>query len=269
MSARTWFDAAIWCHAGQNAQAANVKAQAAIDRFLSTIAESTVRHAESSQRIEASAALMEQAASQLKNIARTFAGEISEMPQSLCVLRDAIAASAKALQELLPVGTRAVANLDVSVAAFRTTIDREFTDAAKLQYRSSQSLAMYTQHIIDSSDHLRRIVERNLAPAQHDGAARLPVNVSDPLTRFAEHELPAAQAMVTLHETLNGLEGSLASISKLTPASSADIDRLTETLARATQIADAIPSLPEQVRGRLEQTSARFSELAAASHHTR
>lgn len=276
VSARTWFDAAIWRHAGQNAQAATVTAQAAnvaalaaIDRFINTIAQSTGQHAESSQRIEAAAALMEQAALQLKNTVRTFQGEISEMPPSLGMLREAIAASAKALEELLPVGARAVANLDVSVAAFRTTIDREFTDAAHLQYRSSQSLAECTRHIIDSADHLQRIVDRNVAPAQHDGAARLPAGASDPLSRFVEHDLAAAQAMVRLHETLNGLDGTLESISKLAPGSGADIDRLIEALARATQIADAIPTLPEQIRGRLEHLSARCSELAAASQHTR
>lgn len=178
MSARTWFDSAIWRHAGHNAQAANVKAQVAIDRFVGTIAESTLRHAESSQRIEASAAMLEQAASRFATVVRSFQGQIGEMPQSLVDLRAAIAASAGALEELLPVGARAVANLDVSVAAFRSTIDREFTDAAQLQHRSSQSLAECAQHIIDSAEHLRRVVESEFPPAQRDGAARLPAAAS-------------------------------------------------------------------------------------------
>ncbi len=178
ISARTWFDAAIWCHAAQNAQAANVKAQVAIDRFVGTIAESTARHAESSRRIEASAALLEQAASRFAVMLRTVQGDMSQMPQSLVDLRAAIAASAAALEELLPVGARAVANLDVSVSAFRTTIDREFADAARLQQHSSRSLAECAQQIADSAEHLRRVIDHELPPAQRDGVARHPATAS-------------------------------------------------------------------------------------------
>jgi hypothetical protein len=48
------------------------------------------------------------------------------------------------LETLIQVGTRAVSNLDVSVAAFRTTVDQEFAHAAKLQHLSSQQLADVT-----------------------------------------------------------------------------------------------------------------------------
>jgi hypothetical protein len=87
-------------------------------------------------------------------VVRSFHGEIKGMPQALCVLRDATAASAHALQELLPVGARAVSNLDVSVAAFRSTVDREFTEAAKLQYRAGKALAASMQQIVDATETL-------------------------------------------------------------------------------------------------------------------
>src|SRR5690606_27980808 len=57
--------------------------------------------------------------------------------------------------ELVPMGTRAIANLDVSVAAFRSTIDQEFTEAAKLHHHSSKQLAATVRQVGESSDALK------------------------------------------------------------------------------------------------------------------
>jgi len=336
MSARAWFDAVIWSHAGLDTQAATVKAVAAIERFARTVAESADRHAASSAQIEASTASMKSAASGFHDVAHSFGGEIKGMPQTLAVLRDAMAASANALKELIPVGARAVANLDVSVAAFRTTIDREFTDAAKLHYRSSKVLAQSVEQIGDSTEllksgseemkqsaeansaslknidlslrqHLegettrsmsavttalkamlhqctqiareaaatqetlaeaakgladagqlvRRTMESDTAPSQrtmHNAAASFARSAAQ-LSEFIQHGLgPATRQLATLHQTLVGLEGTVDSIKSFSQARE-DIDRLTETLARAAEIADAISSLPEQMREMLKHNS--------------
>lgn len=152
MTARAWFDAAIWRHVGVDAQAATVSAVAALDKFARQVALTADQHAASSNQLEVSTASMRHAAWQFEEVVRAFQGEMKGIPQALCVLRDATAASANALQELLPVGARAVSNLDVSVAAFRSTVDREFTEAAKLHYRSSKALAASVQHIAESTE---------------------------------------------------------------------------------------------------------------------
>lgn len=171
MTARTWFDAAIWRHAGLGTQAATAEAVAALERFAVAIAATADRHATSSMRIEASTASMKAAASQFEDMVRSFNGEIKGIPQALSVLRDATAASAKALQELIPVGARAVSNLDVSVAAFRTTIDREFTDAAKLHYRASKALAQSVQEIGESTDLLKSGADEMKQAAEANAAS--------------------------------------------------------------------------------------------------
>jgi len=159
MTARAWFDAAIWRHVGTSQQAsvipsATAEAVAALEKLARQVALTADRHKASTGQIEAATASMKLAAAQFEEVVRSFHGEIKGMPQALCVLRDATAASANALQELLPVGARAVSNLDVSVAAFRSTVDREFTEAAKLQYRAGKALAASMQQIVDATETL-------------------------------------------------------------------------------------------------------------------
>jgi hypothetical protein len=158
MTARAWFDAAIWRHVGVNAASttaeASLQAVAALEKLSRQVALTSDRHKTSTAQIEAATASMKLAAAQFEEVVRAFHGEIKGMPQALCVLRDATAASASALQELLPVGARAVSNLDVSVAAFRSTVDREFTEAAKLQYRAGKALAASIQQIVEATETL-------------------------------------------------------------------------------------------------------------------
>jgi hypothetical protein len=301
MSARTWFDAAIWRHVGLDAQGATVKAIAAVEKYAGAIAAVADRHASSAARIEATTEFMKHAASHFEGVARSFHGEIQGLPQALCVLRDATAASAQALQELLPIGARAVANLDVSVAAFRTTVDREFTDAAKRHdsaskllahsieqigestellhstandmkqaansnaaslHKVDESLAVAAHGLGDASERLRRTIASDMAPSQqslHDAAASFARSAAQ-LSAFIERGLdPATRDLAALHETLSGLESAVDSIKQLSHAR-ADIDQLTETLARAAEIADAISSLPEQIRGILVETMAQRAE---------
>jgi hypothetical protein len=304
MSARTWFDSAIWRHIGRNVQGATVTAVAAVERFAGAMATSADRHATSSGRIEASTAALEHAAAQFAAVVRSFHGEMEGIPQALCVLRDATAASARALQELIPIGVRAVSNLDVSVAAFRTTIDREFTEAVQLQHRSSKSLANSVGQIGDStellktgaddlkhtaaanvasfarideslsgvasglasaSERLRRTLESDMAPSQQTlrSATSSFAQSAEKLSTFVEQGLgPATRELASLHDTLVGLHGTIDAIRTFSESRD-DIDRLTTTLARAAEVADAISSLPLQIRGMLEQNAAQPADVGA------
>ena len=79
------------------------------------------------------------------------------IPHALSKTRAALETTAEMLHELTPAATRSVANLDVSVAAFRTTIDREFHEAARLHYRASKMLADAATDVSDSAQSLKTV----------------------------------------------------------------------------------------------------------------
>jgi hypothetical protein len=152
MTARTWFDAAIWRHVDQRTEAAASNAMIDHERFAKSLAAT---------------------AAQLERTVYMFQSNMNGIPQSLEGAREALAASARMLEDLAPAATRSVANLDVSVAAFRTTIDREFTEAARLHYRASKTLAAAVGDISDAADALKvdalKIDAADAAPAAGEG----------------------------------------------------------------------------------------------------
>jgi methyl-accepting chemotaxis protein len=170
MTARNWFDAAIWSQVDLEARAATGRATIAMDRLGDSISDASARYANAANQIHESTASMGRAAVQFHDIVQRFGAEIKGIPDALEDVRRATTVSAEALDELIRIGSRAAANLDVSVAAFRTTIDREFTDAAKLQHRSSQELAKSAQRFEDATEriqsgshHLNRTAQANEA----------------------------------------------------------------------------------------------------------
>ena len=153
MTARSWFDAVIWPYATPESPVSEVNAISSIETFAGILVGAARRHTESSDQIAAATAAMKQAAAKFEQIVGSIHGEIKGLPAALDVIRDATDASAQALQDLIPVGARAVANLDVSVAAFRTTIDREFTEAAKIHLEASKSLDAAVEQMRRTLDH--------------------------------------------------------------------------------------------------------------------
>lgn len=145
LTARTWFDAVIWNGEGLTARAATDvavdRALVAVNRFTKVMKAAADRQEVIAQQLESSTSTMRSAAGHFADVFGTFQGEMSEIPGSLSELRGAMTSSSESLQQLIPVGLRAVANLDVSVAAFRSTIDREFAQAAHEHVRSSKRLA--------------------------------------------------------------------------------------------------------------------------------
>lgn len=154
-TARAWFDSAVWSRLADEQSPALAKAAGALERFAEAVGGSAERHIASSKRMDESTAAIGHAALQFRDVVKAFGSEIRGVPQTLVELRNATAAAANALAELAPVGARAVANLDVSVAAFRSTIDREFTEAARLHHRSGKDLAEALHQISDSTESLR------------------------------------------------------------------------------------------------------------------
>lgn len=297
MAARTWFDAAIWRHLTFEPASDSKKSIAAMETFASILVNVAQRHTESSDRIQASTASLQQAAGKFAQTVAAIQGEISEIPGALAGIRNAAAASAQALEDFIPAGARAVANLDVSVAAFRTTIDHKFNEAAQIHFDASKLLKASAAHIesatsalnartddlnrstLGTAESLARIddslsaaadtlaktservgqtIDSDFGPSQAalHGAASAFADSADKLAGFIEHGIqPATQDLATLHRHLAGLQETIESIQRFSGARE-DVDRLTESLSQAAAIADAISSLPEQIRELLEQSMA-------------
>ncbi|WP_428303758.1 hypothetical protein [Lacipirellula sp.] len=223
MSARTWFDAVIWRNITHGAPSEAMRAIGEMETFASILVGTAKRHAESSEQIGHSTALLQQAASQFERIIGGMKGEMQGIPAALGVIRDATAASAQALQDLVPAGERAVANLDVSVAAFRTTIDQQFSEAAKLHHTASQSLAASVDHIQSSSEALTARTEqfngsaaetaRSLAQidASLNNAATMLAAASNRIQYAIEHDAGPAQS--ALHGAANSVAQSAEKLS--------------------------------------------------------
>jgi hypothetical protein len=210
--ARNWFDAVIWSRIGLDTQAATVKAVRALERFAASMNDTSDRYTGTSQRIDQSTASMTEAARQFREVVQTFGGEIQGIPDALGDVRIAAGASAIALQELIQVGSRAVANLDVSVAAFRTTLDRDFATAANLHFRSSNVFAESVQRVTDATallksgaEELKRTAEANTS--SFDGLQESLQQHLLPGTR-GFHE--AAQELTNQITASNNVAGKLA-----------------------------------------------------------
>jgi methyl-accepting chemotaxis protein len=155
MAARNWFDTAIWSHVDSDTRTTAGRAVAAMDQLNAAIVDSSGRYALSASHLHESTASMNRAASQFHEMVQSFGAEIKGMPEAMADVRRATTASADALEELIRVGSRVVADLDVSVSAFRTTIDRKFAAAAKLQHRSGRILTKSARQIEDATGRLQ------------------------------------------------------------------------------------------------------------------
>ncbi len=166
MTARTWFDAAIWSGIGLDAQAATVKAIHAIERMADSVAQSVDQHTQCTQNLIETTSSIQQAGAALHEGVRAFGDELTGLPESLAGLHETTAATAAALEALIPVGQRAVAGLDVSVSAFRTAVENDFSQAAALHrgvidgiHQSVDRVSQAAAQLQVGSDNLRETVD--------------------------------------------------------------------------------------------------------------
>ena len=323
MTARTWFDAVIWSSVGLDTQAATVKAIAAIEKMATSITSSADQQADNAGRLVESTTAMQDAADQFREMVLAMGTDVKGLPETLAELRKATAASASALEELIPVGQRAVAGLDVSVAAFRSTVDHEFIEAAKKHHSSIDGLTASVSQISDSSrqvlgesadqlqesakslteaaqlltqvlvqqagvtgevssmqesvrhavaqlaeagSKLQETVRSDIGPSQrelHEAASSF-TGSSKQLAKFIDKGLePATKQLTQLHTTLAGLESTVRTMREFNEAGT-DINRLAESMQRASEVADAIADLPTQIRETLDQHATDQAELTAA-----
>jgi methyl-accepting chemotaxis protein len=154
-AARNWFDTTVWSRVGLNDRAATGRTIAALDDLSASISDASARYLHGIDHIHESTASMSSAASQFHDVVRSFGAEITDVPEALSEIRRATAASAEALEELIHVGSRAVANLDDSVTAFRATVDGEFAGAAKLQQRAGRIMARSAKMLDGATEQIR------------------------------------------------------------------------------------------------------------------
>lgn len=155
MTARKWFDTVIWSQVDRDGRSARGRAIVAMDHLTSSIGQASHRYIDTASHIHESTASIRQAASEFHRVIQSVGEQIRGIPESLHEMRRATMASAQSLDELIRVGSRAAADLDVSVAAFRTTIDREFRAAAKLQHRSGRLIAKSAQQLDSATEQIR------------------------------------------------------------------------------------------------------------------
>jgi hypothetical protein len=195
------------------------------------------------------------------------------IPDSLLEVRRATKVSADALEELIEVGSRAVSNLDVSVAAFRTTLDREFTAAARLHHHSSQVLAESARQIGDGTgmltsgaDDLTKTARAHTAAVQKlDESIRqhiLPGNAQfrDVVQVLSSRVAASDKDATALSSKLQSLAGDFDKLtSTLTPSIAAFCEaignRFTPAVTRQSDQAESIARSMQQLREMAESVS--------------
>ncbi|MCA9144832.1 MAG: hypothetical protein H6821_07075 [Planctomycetaceae bacterium] len=250
MIGRTWFDSAIWYSVGLDTQAATVKAIAAIERMSKSVSEAAEHQSENAHRLVESTSAMRHAAAEFREIVQVFGADIKDLPDTLRAVRDATAASAKTLEALIPVGQRAVAGLDVSVSAFRTSIEQDFIPSATRHRESIDSLS--AANLTALGDSSSRIQEA--AKAVADGTA-LFSKVMDEQSQFSELMRPIQQS---LRDSIDQLAKSGAQLeatvsSEMNPSQRAFSEAAASFSASASQLASFIEHGVEPATKRLAE----------------
>ncbi|MBC8352121.1 MAG: hypothetical protein H8E66_09025 [Planctomycetes bacterium] len=263
---RTWFDAAIWYSVGLDTQAATVKAIAAIERMAKSVSESADHQLENAHRLVESTSAIQHAAAEFREIVQVFGADIKDLPDTLRDLRDATAASAKTLDALIPVGQRAVAGLDVSVSAFRTSIEQDFITSAARHRESIDSLSdCNIKALGDSSSRIQ-----DAAKSVTEGTV-LFSKVLEEQSEFSELMSPVQQ---TLHESIDRLAKSGVQLqatvdTDMNPSQRAFSDAAASFTKSASQLANFIEKGVEPATRRLAElhrTLAGLEQTAKAMH---
>lgn len=211
MSARSWFDSAIWSQIGLDSQAATVKAVSAVEQMAESIAASAQLQRTNASQLAESSAVMYAASGEFRGMVDAFRSSLRDLPDTLAGLEAATRASAEALDELIPVGQRAVAGLDVSVSAFRTVVEREFAEAAKMHRGTVEGIRDSVTKIGVGSEELRcgALGLRELLTAHHESVGALRMSVE-------EKVLPAHDALCgatgELNDRIAGLRAMIESL---------------------------------------------------------
>ncbi|MBP89496.1 MAG: hypothetical protein CMJ64_22765 [Planctomycetaceae bacterium] len=258
MAARTWFDAVIWSSVGLDTQAATVKAITAIEKMAMSISSSANQQSENAGRLVESTTAMRAAADEFREMVQAMGTDVKGLPETLAELREATAASAEALHELIPVGQRAVAGLDVSVAAFRSTVDHEFIQAAKLHHSSIGGLTDSVSEISASS---RQVLGESAEQLQESAIAV--TEAAKLLTKLLGEQSGVAGEVTSMQETVRTAVGQLSEAgSKLQETVQSDIGPSQKELHEAaSSFSSSANRLATFIDKGLDPATKRLSEM--------
>ena len=258
MIARTWFDEVIWSSVGLDTQAATVKAIAAIEKMAKSVSLSADQQIENTTRLVETTAAMRVAADEFSEMVQAMGTDVKGLPETLAELRIATAKSAAALEELIPVGQRAVAGLDVSVSAFRTTVDNEFIEAAKMHRSSIESMADSVSAVSarsrevlgDSAEQLQQAAKALTAGTQQ--VAKVLSEQADATEQVGAMQLSVREAVERLLAAGQALDATVKS--DVGPSQR-------EMHAAATAFADSAQRLASFIKEGLQPATKRLADL--------
>lgn len=276
--ARTWFDTVIWSSVGLDTQAATVKAIAAMDRMSATLAAAADKQLKNAARLDKSAAAMQAATANFQEMVQTMGSEMHGLPETLAGLQRATAASAEALDKLLPMSRRAVAGLDVSVAAFRSAVEQDFVEAARKHHSSIESLTeAVTATTTGSHQMLSTAAEQfqDSARAINDAANSLTHRMNEQGNLSAEivatqHSLrdAVAQLTETSHQFRHTLDSTVGptqhQLSTATSSFAASAERLSTFIQQGLDPATARLTELHTTLGELQNTVRKIQEFNGA-----
>jgi len=262
MAARSWFDAAVWSTVGLDTQAATVKAIAGIDKMARTLSDSADKQHEATQWMAESTLAIQESAAEFHDAVQGFGGRIEGLPDTLAELRTAMSSSVETFQSLIPVAERVVAGLDVSVSAFRTAIENQFIEAARLHRTAIADISASTDRLGESTEHLRTGSEDlQDVISSHSSSFR---ELSRTLKQSLANELlPTHQ---DLRATVSSLENCVGEFSACMRSLRTTTEALSENIASATRgIGTMASQIEPSVASFREAVDDRF--VTAAEHH--
>jgi ABC-type transporter Mla subunit MlaD len=142
----------------------------------------------------------------------------------------------------------------------------EISQSVRQTRETHGSLAETANHLADVGRQLRQSIEADVAPSQHamhEMTTSFSASAAQLSDFMAQGLGPATSQLAAFRETMAGLQDAVDAIKNVSHAR-ADIDRLSESLARAAEISDAISALPAQIRDVLDQKVGR-NAIAANS----
>jgi ABC-type transporter Mla subunit MlaD len=254
MTARTWFDSAVWSGARSDRQAATDKSLRTIERMVESIGSLVDQHVESTGRLVVATTSIQNAGASLHDAVDAFGHEMTDVPESLAGLN----ATAAALKKLIPIGQRAVAGLDVSVSAFRSAVENDFVEAASLQNRAVGKIDESIVRLGDATELLRNhsVEIKSTVGARHDADLQ---TLSECIQQLHDGAGALAQSAQLIKSML---EGHVELGMQITPIHDAT-NNAVETMSSVNQALDSMMSDVAAAQRNLREGSESFSQSAS------
>jgi chromosome segregation ATPase len=209
-----------------------------------------------------------------------FGGKTQELPETLDAMRLAMGESVTTIESLAPVAERIVAGLDVSVMAFRTSVERQTQEAVLLQ-KNLEQVARAVEQIELVGDALAKgtaaieevlqqqiAVEQEIEPA-HEAMKTAIDRVAAAGTSLQktmdDHVAPSQQTMAQAAESFAGSADRLSSFvdQGLVPVTQR-LAALDQTLSQLAGTVRAIQQFSD-VGGEIEKLSRSLAQAATVA----